>query len=65
MPLSRCPACGYNCRVLWTQSLPPTCPECHGSMEYIGRGALDSKAKPRLLTRPRPISPPARTSRGR
>jgi hypothetical protein len=64
MPLSRCPTCGYNCRVLWAQSLPPACPECHASMEYIGRAALDSKARPRLLARPLPTSPPARTSRG-
>lgn len=65
MPLSRCPTCGFSCRALWVQSKPLKCPECDAPMENIGRAALDSKAKPRLLARARRNSPPAPRLTGR
>ncbi len=51
MPLSRCPSCGFSCRVLWPESDAPNCPECEAQMSFIGRSAFDAKERPALLKR--------------
>jgi uncharacterized paraquat-inducible protein A len=46
MPLSRCPKCGFTCRVLLQGAKAPHCPDCEAQMTYIGRAALADGQRP-------------------